>query len=65
MQKKEHFITSLGINIWPEKLFNTHSGSDACLVIVGAGESAMFWGDSLCYELGKEGYSVIRFDHHD
>jgi len=64
MHKKERFVKSSGLNLWTQLLSNEKC-SNVCLLISGAGASAMFWTDEFCRYLVRAGYSVIRFDHRD
>lgn len=64
MKKVETFIKSDGVKLWCQLLYKKMIDIP-CVLISGAGASAMFWSDHFCEILVNSGYRVIRFDHRD
>jgi pimeloyl-ACP methyl ester carboxylesterase len=64
MRSIQKNITIDHLYLWTEYLKASHE-SAVCLLISGAGASAMFWSEDFCKYLLQAGYSVIRFDHRD
>ncbi len=64
MQSNIKIVSSDHLTLWTEMLSNNSTHS-VCLLISGAGASAMFWTNEFCETLVNAGYSVIRFDHRD
>ncbi|MCP4473529.1 MAG: alpha/beta fold hydrolase [Gammaproteobacteria bacterium] len=65
MEIAQNFIKSGGMNLWTQRLSNARNAKQTCILISGAGASAMFWRDEFCRALIEAGYSIIRFDHRD
>ncbi len=65
MDIAQHFIKSGEINLWTQRLSAAENIKQTCILISGAGASAMFWHDEFCRALIAAGYTTIRFDHRD
>lgn len=64
MNKVEMYVNSSGIKLWCQSLHKLPNDIP-CVLISGAGASAMFWSDHFCEMLVEDGNRVIRFDHRD